>query len=96
MSNGRRKYTAEFKREAVALSNQNDRTAVSVARELGIDPKLLYKWRAAARQCREGTFPDSGKPREADELTRLRQELAIVQRERDILKKALAIFSRST
>ena len=95
MSNGRRKYTAEFKREAVALSNHSDRTAVSVAHELGIAPQLLYKWRAAARQCSGAAFSGSGKLHEADELTRLRQELALVQRERDILKKALAIFSRS-
>ncbi len=96
MSNGRRKYTAEFKREAVALSNHSDKTAVSVARELGIDPKLLYKWRAEARQRGRTAFPGSGKTGEANEITCLRRELVTVRRERDILKKALGIFSRST
>ena len=95
MSKERRKYTREFKLEAVRLSNESDKPVVEVAHDLGIDVKLLYRWRGRYRNHGEQAFPGSGQLTEPDEeLRRLRRELETVQQERDILKKALAIFSK--
>ncbi len=93
MSMERRKYTQEFKQEAVNLSNQSTKSIAEVARDLGITPKQLYKWRAVQRaQAPAHELAQSGT---LDEVTRLRRELVEVRQERDILKKALSIFSRS-
>ena len=93
MSTERRKYTQEFKQEAVTLSNRSEKSIADIARDLGIKPKLLYKWRAAAR---EAARAQASAPRgNSEEVLRLQRELAAVRQERDILKKALRIFSRS-
>ena len=56
-----KKYPEEFKREAIRLSNLNDRSCVDVADELGIRVKLLYRWRRQAREDGEDAFPGKGK-----------------------------------
>lgn len=92
----RRKYTPEFKREAVELSRTSDKTIAEVARELGISPDRLYKWRAASAELQEEAFPGQGnRPALEAENARLRREVARLEQEREILKKALAIFSRA-
>lgn len=92
----RRIYTQEFKAEAVALSHSSDKPAAQIARELGIKPKLLYRWRAESAEQGADAFPGQGKRTGLEaENAQLRQELARLQQEREILKKALAIFSRS-
>ena len=63
-------------------------TAVHIARELGIDVKLLYRWRAEYQRQGDSAFPGQGHlSAEEDEVRRLQRELARVQLERDILKK---------
>jgi transposase len=89
----RKKYSKEFKIEAVRLSNQEDVTVVQVAEELGITAKRLYKWRKELREAGEQAFPGAGKPRD-EEIAKLRRELRRVQQERDILKKAMSVFAR--
>jgi transposase len=90
-----RKYTKEFKLEAVALSEEDDVTVVQAARDLGISPKILYRWRAEQRDAEGEAFSGKGKLRATDEETRrLRRELDQVRMERDILKKALRVFAR--
>jgi transposase len=88
----RRSYNSEFKAEAVRLAEQGDIPAAQVARNLGIRPELLYKWIS-----QYGKKPD-GKPSitpdEHDELIRLRREFKRVEMERDILKKAIGIFTK--
>ncbi len=82
----RRKYDDEFKRQALQMI-ANGQAVRSVAQALGIGENLLHKWKQAAR------LQQSPDEREAVELrARLRQ----VEQERDILKKALSIFSRQT
>lgn len=84
----RRKYDSEFKRQAVQLCEQEGVTAVQIARELGIDVKLLYRWRAEYQRQGDSAFPGQGHlSAEEDEVRRLQRELARVQLERDILKK---------
>lgn len=85
----RRRYDDEFKRNAVDLITEQ-RSAASVADSLGIDKSLLYQWRKKY----------GGSPRVVDvwedELSMLRRQVLELEEERDILKKALSIFSRQT
>jgi transposase len=68
-------------------------TVAQVARALGINPKLLYRWREEARLAGEAAFPGHGHSSD-DEVRRLRRELARVEMERDILKKALGVLAQ--
>jgi len=94
-SNPRRRFDAEFKREAVRLITRGGRKASEVARDLGISANLLHRWKQQFRDDPAHAFPGKGylKP-EDEELRRLKKQLADVTEERDILKKALAIFSK--
>ena len=87
MGETRRRFSEELKREAVRLAFESDRRVTEVARELDVRPDMLRRWRK--RLAGEGSKPG---PSEL-EVTRLRRELREVREERDILKKALAIFS---
>jgi len=92
----RRHFTTQFKRDAVELSLQSDKTALQIARNLGIRPALLYRWRSEYRQQPAHAFPGSGHltDPEAEQIRHLQRQLAAMEAERDILKKALAIFSQ--
>lgn len=96
MSISRRKYDAEFKRSAVELSLEAGRTVSEVAEDLGISENMLWRWRKQYREAPVHAFPGNGRVnREEQEMRGLRQHLADVTMERDILKKALAIFSKT-
>jgi len=95
-----RTYTDEFKLEALELLANSGKSAGQIERELGITPGLLTKWRAKYQ-----TVQKRGEGGEVDlELTdmeaakrkikRLERELAEVKEEREILKKAVGIFSK--
>lgn len=87
MGEKRRRFSEEFKREAVRLAFESGRRVTDVARELDVRPDMLRRWRK--KLAGEGA-----KPSDAElEVGRLRRELREVREERDILKKALAIFS---
>lgn len=87
-------YSREFKLEAVRLSESSEKSVAQIARELGIPEGVLYRWRKQLREEPEQAFPGKGHQSELEEENRrLRRELERVQQERDILKKALAIFS---
>lgn len=93
----RKKYTREFKREAARLAEESERSLDELAGELGIHPNTLYKWRRQFVKDGEDAFPGQGKQPPADEeIRRLRRELARVQEERDILKKATQFFARES
>lgn len=97
MRRERRKFTREFKLNAVELSYKRPSIA-GLADELGIQPKLLYRWRSEFASYEGKSFPGNGNPRmteEESELARLKKELAEMRMERDILKKAVSIFSKS-
>ena len=90
MRQRRRRFSREFKLEAVRLAEERGRRPGEVARELGIRTDLLRKWR---RQLLEspGAGPGNGQLTSADEeLRRLKRELEVVRQERDFLKKAAA------
>ena len=89
----RRKYDSEFKKEAVRLVVEKGLSVKKVAEDLGIHPNMLGNWRR--QYLRDGSFPGKGHVRAEDkEFQRLKREYAELKEERDILKKALAIFSR--
>jgi transposase len=93
--NTRRKYDKEFKMEAVRLALRGDRTKRSVAESLGICSTNLQRWIREYRASGNGAFPGKGRLKpEDEEMHRLKREYAIMKEERDILKKALAVFSR--
>jgi len=99
MTKTRRSFTDEFKREAVSLLLSSGRPVTQVATELGVQPSMLRSWRDA----RNGAAKPGGVPEPAPEtaaaaaeqveIRRLRRELERAQMERDILKKAIGIFS---
>jgi transposase len=92
----RRRFTPEFKRQAVQLLNAGQRPAAEIARELGIPRNRLDKWQKAVAG-HGGAFPGSGRQAEpAAELARLTRELARVTEERDILKKAAKYFAQES
>jgi transposase len=87
MGEKRRRFTEEFKREAVRLAFDGQQPVSQVARELDVRTDMLRRWR-------RGLAGEGAQPSEAEqEVRRLRRELTRTQEERDILKKALAIFS---
>ena len=94
MSKQRRRYTKQFKIEAVQLAESHEGNVSEVARNLGIHPNILNRWIREYKSDSEYSFPGLGKVKDSDELNRLRKELAETKMERDILKKALAIFSK--
>ena len=93
----RRKFTREFKLNAVDLSYRRENIK-ELADELNIRVELLYRWRGEFASLEGGSFPGNGKKKltvEESELEHLRKELADVRMERDILKKAVGIFSKN-
>jgi transposase len=94
MTTKRRTYTDEFKREAVRLWETTDRSAATVEAELGISPGLRNKWKRQLRAKGEAAFPGRGRlTAEEEKIRQLERELTIARQERDVLKKAVAIFS---
>ena len=90
-----RYFSDEFKRDAVQLVIEKGLPVRKVARDLDIHPNLLHQWRRKFLAEGSDAFVGKGhlKPQEA-ELIRLQRELEYVKEERDILKKALGVFSR--
>jgi transposase len=89
----RRRFTREYKQEAVQLVTQRGVTVAQAARDLGVHATVLRKWVLELAADPIHAFPGEGqqKPEQA-ELTRLRREVAKLKMERDILKKAAAYF----
>ena len=95
MSTQRRSYSAEFKLEALRLLETSGKSAAQIERELGIGDGCLRQWKGQLKAGGSQAFPGHGRiAADQEELVRLRRELEIVRQERDILKKAVAIFSR--
>ncbi|MBL7662297.1 transposase [bacterium] len=88
----RKRYSKEFKAEAVRLVREESLSVAQAARDLGINDNTLYNWLASAA----GDPVAEGKQPEAEELKRLRREVRQLRLERDILKKATAYFARSS
>lgn len=91
----RRRYSREFKLEAVRLVDLSEDPVADIAKELGLKPSLLYQWRQMYSTKGDASFPGSGRQRGIEEEnTRLKRELAKIKEERDILKKAATYFAK--
>ena len=87
-SKKRRRYDAEFKSNILKM-NSDGRSVSSLALSFGISEQIIYRWRKEENQLNKS--PDS---QDLSELKRLRKQVKELETERDILKKALGIFSR--
>ena len=94
VSHHKKRYDAEFKKESVRLADTSGKPAKQIERDLGLYPGAIGRLRKELEGDPVDAFPGTGhqKPLE-EENRRLRRELEIAREERDILKKAVAIFS---
>ena len=96
MSKKRRKFTKEFKEQAVSHWMNSGQSADEVADSLGISSGYLSRWKRELSSKGEDAFPGNGKLIGKDaEIAELKKKLKDAQDERDILKKAVGIFSKS-
>jgi transposase len=98
----KRVYSREFKLETLRLLKSSGKSKADLERELGLYPGQIRLWERAFNreggnvQRLEQAFPGTGHQSDAEaEVSRLKRELEIVRQERDILKKAIAIFSKT-
>ena len=90
----RRRFSREFKVEAVRTVLAGDRATTEVARELGVNPETLYRWKKELGQDSVAAFPGHGSMREREkELEQLRRENARLRTENTFLKKVSAYFA---
>ena len=92
----RKTYEQQFKIDAVNLVVNGNRSVSSVARDLGIEVNVLHRWKRELTEGKLQAFPGKGRlsPQE-EELRQLRRELEQAKEDREILKKALAFFSKN-
>ena len=90
----RKQYSNEFKHGAVRLVTEQGLSLAQAARDLGIDDNLLGRWKKEFEAQGARAFPGQGHPHDA-ELARLRREVEVLRQEREVLKKAITIFSQT-
>lgn len=88
-----KRFDREFKMSAVKMVTDGGHRAAEVARSLGIHENQLYNWKKKFSDQGDKAFPGKG---HLTELVALRRKLRDVEMERDILKKAVGIFSKTT
>ena len=91
----RRRFSAEYKREAVAMLEAPGVSISQLAAELGIGATVLGRWRRELRQGPDQAFVGNGRPRD-EERVLLRREVARVTKERDFLREAAAFFASTS
>lgn len=92
----RRRYTTEFKKEAARMLLIEGQSAGEVSEQLGINPKLLYRWKSEHLDELESANPEGAHSPKAmaEELAQLRKDLAKSKRMNEILKKTVGYFSK--
>jgi transposase len=92
----RKRYSTEFKRQALRRANEPGVTDVLVCEELGVSARQLRRWREAIKEHGdEKAFPGHGKSRD-EEMTRLKRKLKKVTEERDFLREAARYFAKES
>ena len=95
MADTRKKYSREFKEQAVRMLEEGRKSGHEIEAELGIGTGQVYRWRKALEAERQegiNAFPGNGRAGD-EELAELRKEVRELREDREILRKALAIFS---
>jgi transposase len=90
----RRKYSAEFKREAVALANQPGVTKAQIGRELDVNPNVITRWQRELQSNGSKAFLGQGVARD-EEMATLKREVNRLRKERDFLREAATFFAKS-
>jgi transposase len=93
----RKKYTEEFKTEAIKVAREakrNGKSSDGVARDLGVHPNTLSEWVRHDDYVHAGSGKNTDGLPPAEELEQLRKENRILKMEREILKKAAAFFAK--
>ena len=94
MKKSRRKFDSDFKRQAIRMVTDDGKSCRAVERDLGLGEGIVYRWVREAKENPEGCFLGNGAVKPSNEdIDTLRKENDQLRRQRDILKKALAIFS---
>jgi transposase len=89
-----KRFDKEFKIEAVRLASEPGNTQSEIERDLGISQGIISRWKRELRKDGDQAFPGKGRLKpDDDEMRRLKRENERLRQERDILKKAVAIFS---
>ena len=95
MAKNQKSYSREFKIRAVRLLESTGKSQAEIERELGIGSSNLSRWKKQFGEQGEDAFPGRGRVTPDEERIRqLEREVEILRQERDILKKAVAIFSK--
>jgi len=90
-----RSYDREFKLNAVKLFKTSQKSQAAFCKEIGVPPTTFIGWLQDCEKDGDKSFPGSGNIKDSnEELYRLKKELEDVKMQRDILKKAVAIFSK--
>lgn len=91
----KRKYSKDFKLEAVKLHLEQGMTQLKVSKDLGISPQVYWRWVEQYRRDQEDAFPGKGRLKPQDQRVReLEEQNRRLTMERDILKKAMAYFAK--
>ncbi len=90
-----KRYSAEFKREAILRAAEEGVTDKAVCDDLGISTRQFLRWRDELQLLGDDAFPGQGRTRD-EEITRLKRELVQVKKERDFLKEAAAYFAKES
>ncbi len=91
----RKRYSAQFKLQALRQADEPGVTDALVCEELGVSTRQMRRWRDALKQDGEAAFPGQGKAKD-EEVTRLRRELTKVKQERDFLAEAARFFAKES
>lgn len=90
----RKKFSDDFKRQAVDLLNNSGKKSIEIANDLGINRDNLLRWKREFETIERNKSTVTINPIDSEEIVKLKKEMAILKQERDILKKALGIFSK--
>ena len=95
MAKRRKTYTREFKLEVLHLAENTDKPISHLEQDLGLSVGTIHHWRRQVLVDGEEAFPGSGRVTgQAEMIRRLKREIEVLREERDILKKAIVVFSQ--
>ena len=90
----RKEYSNEFKEEAVKLLKTSGKKSLEISNDLGITRNNLLRWKRELEEKERDSISVIINPEDHEEIKKLKKEMLILKQERDILKKALGIFSK--